>query len=71
MQRILLYFFIFSTTSLFATKDTTTSYFEAQQTKISAINTKLFSAKTDEERQKLNTLLLATLEETLNQPNSF
>ena len=71
MQRILLYLFIFSATSLFATKDTTTSYFEAQQTKIKEVNKKLFRTENEAERLELNAQLLLILEETLNQPNSF
>lgn len=71
MQRILLYIFIFSATCLFAKKDTTISYFEAQQTKIKEVNKKLFRTENEAERLKLNAQLLILLEETLNQPNSF
>ncbi|MBL7889864.1 MAG: hypothetical protein JNL24_09940 [Bacteroidia bacterium] len=71
MRKIIFLLLFFQFTDLLAKKDTTLDYFNAQQAKIIQINKKLFKSKNDDEKQKLNTELLAVFEETLNQPQSF
>jgi len=73
MQKHLLIFFIFFTSSVFAKNDTSSTYFIQQQNKIKEINQKLFHAKklSDDDKNALNKQLLELFEETLNSNNSF